>query len=81
MQLVLGPVFAPKEKKPADLALRLLTVNRDLRIAKFGIDERDQVVLSAELPTGSLHKDEVIDAATRIVRYFRHYRSFLEGND
>lgn len=79
VELILGPVFPPGAKTPDDLPLRLLTVNRDLRIAKFAVDERKQVVLCAELPVESLDKEEVVDAATRIVRYVRHYRAFLAG--
>jgi hypothetical protein len=79
VELILGPVFAPDAFRPPDLPLRLLTVNRDLRIAKFAVDERKQVVLCAELPVESLDREEVIDAATRIVRYVRHYRAFLSG--
>jgi hypothetical protein len=79
VQLVLGPVLAPGDVPPPDLALRLLTVNRDLRIAKFALDERDAVVLCAELPTAALDREEVVDAAQRIVRYFRHYHAFLLG--
>lgn len=79
VQLVLGPVLGKDDDAPPDLALRLLTVNRDLRIAKFAIDDRDAVVLCAELPTASLDREEVVDAAQRIVRYFRHYHAFLLG--
>ncbi len=79
VQLVLGPVLAPGESGAQDMALRLLTVNRDLRIAKFAIDDRDAVVLCAELPMESLDKEEVVDAATRLVRYFRHYHAFITG--
>jgi hypothetical protein len=80
VELIMGPVFAPEAARPADLALRLLTVNRDLRIAKFAVDDKKQVVLCAELPVESLDREEVIDAATRIVRYVRHYRAFLTGD-
>lgn len=79
VQLVLGPVLAPDDEVPPDLALRLLTVNRDLRIAKFARDEKGAVVLQAELPTAALDREEVIDAALRLVRYFRHYHAFLLG--
>jgi hypothetical protein len=79
VELILGPVFAAEAEKPADLPLRLLTVNRDLRIAKFALDDRGQVVLCAELPVESLDREEIVDAATRIVRYVRHYRAFLSG--
>lgn len=78
VQLVLGPVLGAGEGAD-DLPLRLLTVNRDLRIAKFALDDRDAVVLCAELPMESLDKEEVTDALLRIVRYFRHYHAFLIG--
>lgn len=79
VELILGPVFTPEAARPPDLPLRLLTVNRDLRIAKFAVDDKKQVVLCAELPVESLDKEEVIDAAQRLVRYVRHYRAFLSG--
>ncbi len=80
VQLVLGPIFEPDASTPEDLHLRLLTVNRDLRLAKFGVDDRGAVVLCAELPTESLDKEEVVDAVERLVRYLRHYRAFLAGD-
>ena len=52
-------------------------MNRDLRIAKFALDDRGAVVLCAELPMASLDRDEVVDAAQRLVRYHRHYHAFL----
>jgi hypothetical protein len=80
VELVLGPVFPPDHVGPEDLHLRLLTVNRDLRIAKFAMDARGAIVICAELPVESLDREEVVDAASRIVRYFRHYLEFLTGS-
>lgn len=75
--LAIVPVLPKSAPRPADLSRRLLAVNRDMRLAKFGLDEERDVVLSAELPTESLDKSEVRDAAERMVRYAKHYRSYL----
>ena len=67
----------PAGPRPADLPRRLLAVNRDMRLAKFGFDEDGDVILAAELPTESLDFAEVEDALARLVRYARHYRGYL----
>lgn len=71
------PVLDLSQNRPDDIYFRLLTVNRDLRIAKLALDEDDQVVLCAELPTESLDYSEFADAASRMVKYVRHYRDYL----
>jgi hypothetical protein len=71
------PVFGREELLPDDLGRRLLTINRDIRVAKFALGDDDEVVLCAELPTESLQYAEVADAATRMVDYYRHYRALL----
>jgi hypothetical protein len=79
LMLAIVPVLPAGVPRPPDLARRLLAVNRDMRLAKLGFDEEGDVVLAAELPTESLDKSEVRDAAERMVRYAAHYRSYLTG--
>lgn len=71
------PILPASTKRPQDIYFRLLTVNRDLRIAKFALDADDQIVLCAELPTESLDYSEFADAAHRMVKYVAHYRDYL----
>ena len=78
--LALGPVLEPTAPTTADLWLRLLTVNRDMRVAKYALDDDDSVVLCAELPTESLDEAELVDVVTRLVRYHHHYVGFLSGD-
>jgi hypothetical protein len=54
-----------------DLGRRLLEANREMRVAKFAIDEGGTVVLCAELPTESLDESELADAVRRVVHYGR----------
>jgi len=75
--LAIIPVLDPDAHVPRDLSRRLLAVNRDMRIAKFGYDEDGDVSLSAELPTESLQASELRDAIERIARYVEHYRAYL----
>lgn len=71
------PVLPPDADLPADLHRRLLSVNRDMRIAKFALGTEGSVVLCAELPTESLDRSELVDAVERMVKYFGHYREYL----
>ena len=71
------PVFQPDVLLPEDINRRLLSVNRDMRIAKFALDLDDEVVLCAELPTESLDYSELADAIERLVKYHQHYREYL----
>jgi hypothetical protein len=71
------PVFPSNALLPEDLNRRLLSVNRDMRIAKFALGADDEVVLCAELPTESLDYSELCDAIERVVKYFAHYREYL----
>jgi hypothetical protein len=71
------PVLPEGAALPPDLSRRLLSVNRDMRIAKFALDGDGEVVLCAELPTESLDDSELVDAVERMVKYFKHYREYL----
>ncbi len=75
--LAIVPVLAPGAHVPKDMSRRLLAVNRDLRLAKFGYDEDGDVALTAELPTESLQPSELRDAIERMARYLEHYREYL----
>ncbi len=77
MLLSILPVFASDTLLPEDINRRLLSVNRDMRIAKFALGADDEVVLCAELPTESLDYSELADAVERLVKYFKHYREYL----
>ena len=65
------PFLAPGECRGEDLGRRLLAANRDMRLAKFALDQNHAVVLCAELPTESLDYSEVENALTRMVQYAR----------
>ena len=71
------PVLPPDADLPVDLYRRLLSVNRDMRIAKFALGTEGSVVLCAELPTEALDRSELVDAVERMVKYFVHYREYL----
>jgi Tir chaperone protein (CesT) family len=62
-----------------DALRRLLEVNRDMRVAKFALDERGEVLLCAELPTESLDRSEFADALERIIEYAATYRHISAG--
>jgi hypothetical protein len=62
-----------------DLLRRLLEANRDMRVAKFALDERGELLLCAELPTESLDRSEFADAVERIMEYATTYRRLLLG--
>ena len=71
------PVFSADAWLSGDLYRRLLSVNRDMRIAKFALGADGEVVLCAELPTESLDRSEIVDAVERMVKYIAHYREYL----
>ena len=77
--LSLQPVIAPGEYRAEDLARRLLAANHEMRLAKFALDERRAVVLTAELPTESLDFSEVEHAVRRLADYAKQYRAELLG--
>jgi hypothetical protein len=66
--------------RPDDLGRRLLAANRDMRVAKFALDEAGEIILCAELPTESLDPSELADAVSRLASVARRFRSdFLGG--
>ncbi|AUX48614.1 hypothetical protein SOCE26_101530 [Sorangium cellulosum] len=62
-----------------DLLRHLLEANRDMRVAKFALDDRGEILLCAELPTESLDRSEFADAVERIIEYATTYRHTLLG--
>jgi hypothetical protein len=67
------PMLSPGAYRAEDLGRRLLLANRDMRLAKFALDENGAVVLCAELPTESLDASEIASAVTRMEQYARHF--------
>lgn len=63
------------------LLRHLLEANRDMRVAKFALDDRNEILLCAELPTESLDRSEFVDAVERIIEYATTYRHTLLGTD
>lgn len=62
-----------------ELPVRLLEANREMRLVKFALDERDRPLLCAELPTESLDQAELADAVERLIEYATTYRRALLG--
>jgi hypothetical protein len=71
------PMFVGSGPRPEELYHRLISANRDMRIAKFAIDKNSNVVLCVELPTESLDYSELADAVARMVEYARRYMTEL----
>jgi hypothetical protein len=65
--------------RPDDLGRRLLVANREMRVAKFALDESGEVVLCAELPTESLDPPELGDAVEKMATYARRFRGEFLG--
>ncbi|WP_437576963.1 YbjN domain-containing protein [Sorangium sp. So ce887] len=63
------------------LLRHLIEANRDMRVAKFALDERNQILLCAELPTESLDRSEFVDTVERLIEYATTYRHALLGTD
>ncbi len=65
--------------RPDDLNRRLLAANREMRVAKFALDENGEIVLCAELPTESLDPSELADAVSRLDSLARRFRGDFLG--
>lgn len=70
---ILG-LLTPNEFRPSGFNRRLLAANRDMRVAKYALDENGEVVLCAELPTESLDPSELADAVERMISLARQFR-------
>lgn len=62
-----------------ELPVRLLEANREMRLVKFALDERDRPLLCAELPSESLDRSELSDAVERLIEYATTYRRAMLG--
>ena len=71
---ILG-LLAPDAFRPIGFNRRLLAANREVRVAKYAVDENGEVVLCAELPTESLDPSELADAVERMVSLARRFRA------
>jgi hypothetical protein len=71
------PLTEPGRFQRGELARRLLTFNREMRLAKFALDKAGAVVLCAELPTESLDYSEIAEAVDRMIEYARKYEDAL----
>src|SRR5262245_52173502 len=70
----------PREDDAVQAVLgRLLRLNRDMNMAKFSIDEDDDVVLSVEYRVEDLDPSEVRDAVDVLSFYAEKYRAELQG--
>jgi hypothetical protein len=68
-------VKLPKEPEPTHLLVeRLLRLNRDMNMAKFSVDEDDDVILSVEYRREELDPSEVRDAMDVLSFYAKKYR-------
>ncbi len=65
--------------RPDDLGRRLLAANREMRVAKFALDEAGEIILCAELPTESLDPSELADAVSRLASLARRFRADFLG--
>ena len=57
------------------MADRLLSLNREMNMAKFSVDEDGDVVLSVEYPLPDLDPSEVRDAVDVLSFYAEKYRA------
>lgn len=65
---------APEDSEDADTLLRkLLAYNRQMNLAKFSIDEDDDIVLSVEYRVADLDPSEVRDAVNVVSYYADKY--------
>lgn len=71
---VLPYTHAPEDSEDAEALLRrLLQLNRQMNLAKFSIDEDDDVVLSVEYRLADLDPSEVRDAVNVVSFYADKY--------
>jgi hypothetical protein len=72
-------VLPPKSKSAAaELYRRLLRLNQDMTLAKFALDNDEDIVLTVEFPTESIDYSEFKDALDVLSYYAdRHYLEVL----
>jgi hypothetical protein len=69
----------PDDEVGDDMAERLLTLNRDMNLAKFSVDEDGDVVLSVEYPISDLDPSEVRDAIDVLSFYADKYHAEVQA--
>ncbi len=77
---IINPFVLPAKSPEAALSLhkRLLRLNQDMTLAKFALDQDDDVVLTVEFPTESIDYSEFKDALDVLSYYAdRHYLEVL----
>lgn len=67
----------PEDETGDALADRLLSINREMNLAKFSVDEDGDVILSVEYPLADLDPSEVRDAVDVLSFYAEKYRAEL----
>lgn len=67
----------PEDEAGDALADRLLSINREMNLAKFSVDEDGDVILSVEYPLADLDPSEVRDAVDVLSFYAEKYRGEL----
>lgn len=65
----------PEDEAGDGMAERLLTLNREMNLAKFSVDEDGDVVLSVEYPISDLDPSEVRDAIDVLSFYAEKYHA------
>src|SRR5260370_35866288 len=77
---IIAPFVLPAKKESSAAALyrRLLRLNQDMTLAKFALDNDEDVVLTVEFPTESIDYSE-FKAALDLLSYYadRHYLEVL----
>lgn len=74
---------APIARSPEDPAAAarlyeaLLSLNREMRLAKFAIDDDLDVLLTAEYPVTALDRSEFVDGLEVVAHYARSHRGLL----
>jgi len=77
---IINPFVLPAKTPEGAQALhkRLLRLNQDMTLAKFALDQDDDVVLTVEFPTESIDYSEFKDALDVLSYYAdRHYLEVL----
>ncbi|APR85398.1 Hypothetical protein A7982_10747 [Minicystis rosea] len=69
----------PDDESGDVMADRLLSMNREMNLAKFSVDEDGDVVLSVEYPISDLDPSEVRDALDVLAFYTKKYHDEVHG--
>lgn len=77
VRFAVAPIAKSPEEPAAAARLyqALLTLNREMRLAKFAIDDDLDVLLTAEYPVAALDRSEFVDGLEVIAHYARTHRA------